>query len=87
MHLQPLYGDSEIAGGAMAERHYRRGLCLPSGSGLTEDEQDRVIEAVRAALATAATGEPTVDLDTLDLDQKLANSAKSPQSASHASTR
>lgn len=48
MHLQPIYAGSPVRGGAVAERLYATGLCLPSGSSLTSDEQERVIEAVRA---------------------------------------
>jgi len=48
MHLQPVYRDAERLGGAVAERIFATGLCLPSGSSLTDAEQDRVIEAFRA---------------------------------------
>jgi perosamine synthetase len=37
----------------VAERLARRGLYLPSGLGLTDSEQGRVIEAVRASLGHA----------------------------------
>lgn len=47
LHLQPLYEGAEVLGGAVAEDLFERGLCLPSGSSLTEAEQDRVIEVVR----------------------------------------
>lgn len=47
MHLQPLYEGCEVVGGGVSEGLFRRGLCLPSGSGMTEGEQDRVIEGVR----------------------------------------
>lgn len=48
MHLQPLYAGAPVCGGAVAERIFETGLCLPSGSGMTDGEQDRVIEAVLA---------------------------------------
>ncbi len=48
MHLQPLYAGAPMCGGAVAERIFATGLCLPSGSGMSDDEQDRVIEAVLA---------------------------------------
>jgi dTDP-4-amino-4,6-dideoxygalactose transaminase len=84
MHLQPLYRDSEIAGGAVAEQQYRRGLCLPSGSGLTDDDQSRVIDALRTALAADRIAE-MVDLDEArkNVDQKLDSSATSEQSDDH----
>lgn len=49
LHLQPLFEGCERIGGAVAEDLGRRGICLPSSSSLTEAEQARVIDAVRAA--------------------------------------
>ena len=51
MHLQPIFADSVIVGGGTAQRLYETGACLPSTSSLTESDQLRVIDAVRAALA------------------------------------
>lgn len=48
MHLQPVFRDCECAGGAVAGELYERGLCLPSGSNLTEAELERVAGVVRA---------------------------------------
>jgi dTDP-4-amino-4,6-dideoxygalactose transaminase len=45
MHLQPVYRDCRVVGGAVAEDLFRRGLCLPSGSTLSKDAQQRVIAA------------------------------------------
>jgi len=42
MHLQPLYGDFEMIGGSVAEDLFERGLCLPSGSNLSEADRERV---------------------------------------------
>jgi pyridoxal phosphate-dependent aminotransferase EpsN len=49
MHLQPLYASAERFGGVVAEDLFFRGLCLPSSSSLSSDDQNRVIEAVRGA--------------------------------------
>ncbi|TMB43111.1 MAG: pyridoxal phosphate-dependent aminotransferase [Deltaproteobacteria bacterium] len=49
MHLQPLFRTAEHLGGAVAEDLYRRGICLPSSSSLTDGEQQHVIQAVRAS--------------------------------------
>lgn len=46
MHLQPLYRGARTVGGAVAERLFARGLCLPSGSQMTRDDVQRVIEAI-----------------------------------------
>ena len=45
MHLQPAHRDCRVLGGNVAEGLFRRGLCLPSGSTLSEDAQQRVIDA------------------------------------------
>ncbi len=47
MHLQPLYAQAEVYGGAVTERLFQQGLCLPSSSSLTEEDQDLVIGTVR----------------------------------------
>jgi dTDP-4-amino-4,6-dideoxygalactose transaminase len=44
-----VFRDAPRVGGAVAEALFGRGLCLPSGSGMTTAEQDRVIRAIRAA--------------------------------------
>lgn len=45
MHLQPVYRDCRVVGGAVAEDLFARGLCLPSGSSLSVEMQARVIDA------------------------------------------
>lgn len=50
LHLQPLFRGAQAVGGSVAEGIFARGLCLPSGSGLTDADQDRVIACVRAVL-------------------------------------
>lgn len=52
MHLQPIYSSAGITGGAGSEAHFATGLCLPSGSSMTPDDQARVISAVKALLAS-----------------------------------
>lgn len=47
MHMQPVFAGTRVFGGAVSERLFRDGLCLPSGSSLSPDEQDRVISIVR----------------------------------------
>lgn len=48
MHLQPVFRDCVMFGGAVAEHAFDVGLCLPSGSSLTDAERQRVIEIVAA---------------------------------------
>jgi pyridoxal phosphate-dependent aminotransferase EpsN len=50
MHLQPLYAGCERYGGAVAEDLFRRGICLPSSSSLTEQEQLYVVNTVRKSV-------------------------------------
>jgi len=52
LHLQPVFHGAETVGGGVAEDLFARGLCLPSGSSLTPEEQDRVIEAIRSLAET-----------------------------------
>jgi len=51
LHLQPVFADAERVGGAVSERLFAQGLCLPSGSGMTEEDRERVIAGVKSALA------------------------------------
>lgn len=42
MHLQPLYEKYPYYGGTVCEELFEKGLCLPSGSNLTDDDRDRI---------------------------------------------
>jgi len=46
MHLQPVFRHCRVRGGAVAKRLFAGGLCLPSGSSLTDDDRERVVAAV-----------------------------------------
>ena len=50
MHLQPLFASAECIGGAVAEDLFQRGICLPSSSNITEEEQEHVIATVRSSV-------------------------------------
>jgi pyridoxal phosphate-dependent aminotransferase EpsN len=61
LHLQPLFADCRTRGGAVAERLFKDGLCLPSGSSLTEEDLQRICTLVRRVhLRKAEFGEPSV---------------------------
>jgi dTDP-4-amino-4,6-dideoxygalactose transaminase len=47
MHLQPIFEGAQVIGGNVATDLFHRGLCLPSGSNLTDHDLDRVITAIR----------------------------------------
>ncbi len=50
MHLQPYYESYEMVGGAVSNRLFELGLCLPSGSNLSDGDRTRVVELVRSAV-------------------------------------
>ena len=45
MHLQPVYRGCRVVGGEVAADLFARGLCLPSGSTLSDEAQQRVVDA------------------------------------------
>jgi dTDP-4-amino-4,6-dideoxygalactose transaminase len=63
MHVQPVFrieelrnsgiqGDSRghgarVVGGEVSEDLFNRGLCLPSGTAMTEEDLERVVSAIR----------------------------------------
>ena len=49
MHLQPVFADAEAVVTGVSDELFARGLCLPSGSSLSDADQDRVIEGLRDA--------------------------------------
>ncbi len=53
LHLQPVFREMGCAmyGGRVSERLFDHGLCLPSGTAMTDAEQDRVLEVVRHVFA------------------------------------
>ena len=56
MHLQPLFRGAPYfphADGDVAGSLFEAGICLPSGSNLTPEQQSRVIEQLRRALQLA----------------------------------
>lgn len=57
MHLQPLFDGAPYFSHAVQQdvsaRLFASGICLPSGSNLTDEQQDRVIGLLRRALSMA----------------------------------
>jgi len=47
MHMQAVFRDCPHCGGGVAEDLFRRGICLPSSSSLTLEEQSHVVNAIR----------------------------------------
>jgi dTDP-4-amino-4,6-dideoxygalactose transaminase len=47
LHLQPVFKDCTCIGGKVSEDLFAKGLCLPSGSSLSDEDRDRVISTIR----------------------------------------
>ena len=52
MHLQPLFADAESVGSAVSEYVFASGLCLPTGSSMSDAQFDRVLDVLATAIAT-----------------------------------
>ena len=48
MHRQPVFKDCKVYGGEVSEDFFKRGLCLPSGTAMTDDDIQRVVEVIKA---------------------------------------
>lgn len=48
MHLQPLYAKNEMLGGEVSERLFAQGICLPSGTAMTDEDMARIIGHIRS---------------------------------------
>lgn len=47
LHLQPVFAEVECIGGEVSEQLFQQGLCLPSGSNLTDADLQRVISVIQ----------------------------------------
>jgi len=47
MHLQPIFESSPYYGGKISENLFDNGLCLPSGSNLSDDDRERIATVIR----------------------------------------
>lgn len=52
MHMQPLYAGASYHGAGVDEHLFANGVCLPSGSDMTDDQQGEVIERIITLLAS-----------------------------------
>jgi dTDP-4-amino-4,6-dideoxygalactose transaminase len=46
MHLQPIFEDYPYYGRNIAEQLFENGLCLPSGSNLTDEDRNRIVQSI-----------------------------------------
>jgi dTDP-4-amino-4,6-dideoxygalactose transaminase len=49
MHLQPVFSGSPAYLNGTSERLFQHGLCLPSGSQMTDDDRARVLSVLKRA--------------------------------------
>ena len=47
MHLQPVFADAPYYGGKVAEELFDNGLCLPSGSNLSDNDRERIAYVIK----------------------------------------
>ena len=50
MHLQPLFDGAKVYGGIVSQRLFDKGICLPSGTSLNQDDIKRVSGIVKRCL-------------------------------------
>jgi dTDP-4-amino-4,6-dideoxygalactose transaminase len=55
MHLQPSFAGARVRGGEVSQQLFQTGLCLPSGSNLSQDDLQRIVQIVRGAAAQGIT--------------------------------
>ncbi|GAB3930251.1 DegT/DnrJ/EryC1/StrS family aminotransferase [Larkinella terrae] len=51
MHRQPVFAGSPYYGSGIADQLFENGLCLPSGSNLTQEQRDKVVSCIRKTAA------------------------------------
>ncbi|WP_018479659.1 DegT/DnrJ/EryC1/StrS family aminotransferase [Pontibacter roseus] len=54
MHLQPVFANAPFYGDGTSERLFEKGLCLPSGSNMTDEERARVAARIKACFKEVA---------------------------------
>ena len=50
MHLQPIFKEYLMFGSGISEKLFDQGLCLPSGSNLTDNDKERISKVIRRFL-------------------------------------
>ncbi len=46
MHLQPVFREYEVIGGTVAEKLFEQGICLPSGTALTDEQLEHIVAVI-----------------------------------------
>ncbi|WP_407478339.1 aminotransferase class I/II-fold pyridoxal phosphate-dependent enzyme [Elizabethkingia meningoseptica] len=50
MHMQPIFSEAPYYGDKIAEELFENGLCIPSGSNLTNNDRERITKAIYKTL-------------------------------------
>jgi dTDP-4-amino-4,6-dideoxygalactose transaminase len=58
MHAQPAFAHFRKRGGSVADRLFELGLCLPSGSSLTDAELARIVGIIQSLVGSKVSGSP-----------------------------
>lgn len=53
MHLQPFFEKYEYVGSGVSDDLFNHGMCLPSDTKMTKDQQDKVIKVIREVFGNA----------------------------------
>lgn len=53
MHLQPVYADCITYGGGTGASLFERGICLPSGSSMSDEDLSKVLDVIVSAIQRA----------------------------------
>jgi len=48
LHMQPIFRECRVCGGAVSERLFQEGLCLPSGTAMTRSDLDFICDQIRS---------------------------------------
>ena len=51
MHLQPVFEDATYYGAKVVADLFEKGLCLPSGSNLTDEDRERIASSIQKLLS------------------------------------
>ena len=49
MHMQPIFKDYPSYGGSNSEYLFKYGLCLPSGSNMSDEDLIRIVNKIKQA--------------------------------------
>jgi dTDP-4-amino-4,6-dideoxygalactose transaminase len=56
MHLQPVFKNCRFRGNGFGEQVFAQGLCLPSGSSLSEEDLERIVSVIQETIHAAGNG-------------------------------